>query len=291
LHEASARQALASSDDQVFAVRVNLPGPMVGNKSTMYEVFRKLAIEYGDKEAYCIELLKLLPRPLKEAPVWFDNLTNLWRYEYGVPLDRMPDGMMVVGTHMYLPVSELYCAIRIADRRLSRDQLLVFRDRLADKAKHADALFEMRPVRNLKPGLRASYEVLGLGVGNTTCDWQVRGNLVNVVFDVKNRRRSLVEHLKQLIPDLNKGVSHTHPTAPDPADLFKSVENKLKERCYVLQLQGVWIHSEIKEDEERLKAYFKNALNRRKVHFAILSDWKDDAYVLARTRMIARLLT
>jgi hypothetical protein len=53
------------------------------------------------------------------------------------------------------------------------------------------------------------------------------------------------------IPDLNKGTNHTLPTAPNPADLFKSVENKLKERCYVLQLQGVWIHSDIKEDESK----------------------------------------
>jgi hypothetical protein len=206
----------------------------------MYEAFKKLAIEYGDKEAYAIELLKLLPQSLKEAPVWFDNLTSLWRYEYGLPIDRMPEEMVVVGTNMYLPVSELYCAVRIADKRLSRIQLLEFLERLSDKGKHADALFEMRPVRDINAGLRASYEVSGLGVGNTTCDWQVKGKFINVVFEVKNRSKSLVEHLKQLIPDLNKGASQTLPTAPSPADLFKSVENKLQERCYVLQLQDVW---------------------------------------------------
>ena len=58
----------------------------------------------------------------------------------------------------------------------------------------------------------------------------------------------------------------------------------------MLQLQGVWIHSEIKEDEEKLTAYFRHNLKRKKVHFAILSDWKDDAYVLARNRIIAFLL-
>jgi hypothetical protein len=47
----------------------------------MYEAFKKLAIEYGDKEPYTIELLKLLPQSLPEAPVWFDNLTNVWHYE------------------------------------------------------------------------------------------------------------------------------------------------------------------------------------------------------------------
>jgi len=256
----------------------------------MYEAFRSLAIEYGDKEAYSIELVKLLPQSLKQAPVWLDNLTSLWRYEFGLPIDRMPGGMLVVGTNMYLPASELYSAVRIADKRLGRIQLLAFLERLSDKGKHCDALFEMRPVRDINAGLRASYEVLGLGVGNTTCDWQVKGRLINVVFDVKNRSRSLVEHLKQLIPDLNKGASHTRPTAPNPADLFKSVENKLQERCYLLQLQGVWIHSDIREDEEKLAAYFEKALNRKKVHFAILSDWENDAYILARNRIITSLL-
>jgi hypothetical protein len=61
----------------------------------MYEAFKKLAIEYGDKEVYAIELLKLLPQWLQGAPVWFDNLTNVWRYECGLPIDRMPEEMQV----------------------------------------------------------------------------------------------------------------------------------------------------------------------------------------------------
>jgi hypothetical protein len=263
---------------------------MVGNKSTMYEAFKKLATEYGDKEAHAIELLKLLPEPVKQAPVWFDNLSMLRRYEYGLPIDRMPEDVVVVGTNVYLPVSELYCAVRIADKRLSRAQLLKFLERLSDRAKHSDVLFEMRPVRDINDGLRASYEVPGLGMGNTTCDWQVKGKLINIVFDVKNRRKSLVEHMRQLIPDLNRGASETLPTAPNPADLFKSVEHKFRKRCYVLQLQGVWIRSDIKEDEERLRAYFNNDLNRRKIHFAILSDWENDAYTLARNGIIKHLL-
>jgi hypothetical protein len=263
---------------------------MVGNKTSMYEAFKGLASEYGDTEAYGIELLKLLPQPLKEAPVWFDNLTRLWRYEYGLPIDRMPDDMLVVGTHMYLAVSELYCGVRIADKRLTRVQLLEFLGRLSDKGKHTDVLFEMRPLRDANAALRASYEVSGLGSGNTRCDWQVKGKLINVVFDVKNRSKSLVEHLKQLIPSLNKGLGQILPTAPNPEDLFKSVEGKLKERWYVLQLQGVWIHSEIKEDETKLTAYFNNVVNKNKVHFAVLSDWNNDVYILSRNRIIAYIL-
>jgi hypothetical protein len=272
------------------AVRIELPGSMVGNKTTMYEAFKSLGVEYGDEEAYAIELLKLLPQSLKEASVWFDNLARLWRYEYGLPIDRMPDDMVVIGTHMYLPVAELYCSLRIANKRLTRVQLVEFLERLSDKRKHTDVLFEMRPLKDVKAALSAAYEVSGLGLGNTHCDWQVKGKLINVVFDVKNRSKSLVEHLKQLIPDLNKGTGQILPTAPNPEDLFKSVEHKLSERCYVLQLQGVWIHSEIKEDETKLRTYFNNVLNKKKVHFAVLSDWKNDAYVLSRNRIVTYIL-
>jgi len=272
------------------AVRVQLPRQMVGDRSNMYEAFKNVAVEYGDSGSYAQELINLLPESIRRAPVWFDNLSKIWRYEFGMPLDRLPEDMLVFGTHMYLPVSTLYCALRIADKWLTRAQLIAFLERLADEGKHADVTFEMRPIKELKARLKPMYEISGLGVGNTTCDWQVKGKLLNIIFDVKNRRKSLVDHLTQLIPDLNRGARQSLPTAPNPEDLFRSVEKKLKERCYMLQLQGVWIHSEIKEDEEKLTAYFRDNLNRKKIHFAILSDWEGDACILARNRMITILL-
>jgi hypothetical protein len=256
----------------------------------MYEIFTRFAPDYGDAKAYAVELLNLLPQPVKEAPVWFDKMTKLWRYEYGLPYDRLPELTLISGTNVHLPVDELYSALRIADKRLKRDQLRTFLKRLSDSGKHSDVLFEMRPIRDVSAKLQADYEVSGLGIGNTTCDWQVKGRFINVVFDVKNRTKSFIEHMKQIIPDLNKGVANIQPTAPNPEDLFKSVENKLEERCYFSQLQGVWIHSDIKEDEEKLTLYFKNTLNRKKVHFAILSDWENDAFILARSNIIENAL-
>ncbi len=271
-------------------MKIQLPDAIVGDKSTLYEAFIGLVTKYGDQKAYAIELLKLLPQSVKEAPVWFDKLTNMWRYEYGLPFDRLPQQTMVVGTNVYLPVHELYVAVRIADKLLTRGQLLNFLQRLSDRGKHSDVLFEMRPMRDIKANLRTHYEILGRGIGNTTCDWQVTGTLVNVLFDVKNRNKSFVEHLKQIIPTLNSSATNILPTAPNPEDLFKSVENKLNERCYLAQLQGVWIHSRIKEDEDKLTFYFKNSLNKKKVHFVILSDWQDDAFILARNSIIVKVL-
>jgi hypothetical protein len=259
-----------------------VPAAFVGEISTIYEAFVRLAAEHGDEKTYAVELLKLLPKPVKEARVWFDKLTSVWRYEYGLPFDRLPEKTLLVGTNVHLPAQHLYVAVRIADRKLRREQFLAFLERLTDRAKHADALFEMRPVRDIDANLQANYEVSGLGLGNTTCDWQIKGRTINIVFDVKKRTKPLIEHMKQMIPDLNRGSAGFLPTGPNPEDLFRSVETKLKERSDLRELQGVWIHSDIKEDEEKLPAYFKNTLNKRKVHFAILSDWEDDAFILAR---------
>lgn len=120
----------------------------------MHEAFKNVGIEHGDSHSYAQELANLLPKPISTAPVWFDNLTRLWRYEYGMPLDHLPEDMIVVGTHMYLPVTELYSAVRIADKRLTSTHLIEFLERLSNKAKHADVVFEMRPIKNLKSSLK-----------------------------------------------------------------------------------------------------------------------------------------
>ncbi len=271
-------------------MKARLPDAMVGDKSTMYEAFIRCAAKYDDEKAYAVELLKLLPQPLKEAPVWFDKMTKLWRYEYGLPYDRLPEQTVISGTNVHLPAEELYSAIRIADERLRRDQLLRFLERLSDREKHSDVLFEMRPMKDVKANWQTNYEVSGLGIGNTTLDWQVKGRLINVVFDVKNRTKSFIEYMKRIIPDIKRGAESIRPSPPNPEDLFKSVEDKLKDRCYFSQLQGVWVHLEIQEEEDKLTLYFNKILNRRKVHFAVLSDWKNDAFILARNRIIVSLL-
>jgi hypothetical protein len=90
----------------------------------------------------------------------------------------MPKGTIISGTNVYLPISNLYASVRIANNRLTRDQLLVFLERLSNKEKHCDVLFEMRPINDLKQNLYANYEVAGFGIGNTTCDWQIKGCLL-----------------------------------------------------------------------------------------------------------------
>jgi hypothetical protein len=262
---------------------------MVGEKSTMFEQFKKLAPSYGDEENYAIGLLRFLPKPIKEADVWFDRATEIWRYRFGLPYDWLPDNTIIDGTNTNLPVSELYEALRIADKRFNRAQLIRFRERLSDVDKHQDVILEMRPLKDLGQGFEVEYEVPG--AGPKTIDWRVRRKALNIVLDVKNRTiMSLIKHMKQVIPDLNKGEKGFSVVAPEPADLFKDTEEKFKESPPLKQLQGVWIRTMIQEDRKRLARYFRRELSRRKVHFVILADWKDDAHILARNPIITIVL-
>ena len=271
-------------------MKIQIPKELCGDKSNMHDAFIKCAAEHDDSSDYAIELLKLLPQKLKSALVFFEKLTKLWRYYYGKPFDRMPGNTIISGTNMYFSVLELYKSIRIANKNLTKKQLYEYLDRLSIIEKHYDVLFEMRPMKDVKKTLKATYEISRKGIGNTTCDWQVTYNFTNIIFDVKNRIKSLIKHMEHIIPALNKSTATIQPTAPNPEDLFKSVETKFKERCYLFQLQGVWIHTEIKEHEEKLIDYFKKKLNKKKVHFVIISDWENDAFILARNKLIKFIL-
>lgn len=269
---------------------VLIPGQFFDDKGTMYDAFLFCAHQRGDSDAHAIELLKLLPKPIKSAIVMHDRITDIWRYKYGSPYDRLPDETLVSGTNEFMPVIDLYRALHVADRRLTKVQLIKFIERLKDNSKHLDVVFEMRPLLNVDDGFQAYYEVIGYGPGNTTLDWWVEGRYINIVFDVKNRTKSLINHLRQIIPQLNLGEDYAQPSSPNPSDLFLNVQEKLKEMCFLCQLQGVWIHTDIKEDEVKLREYFDNHLNNKKVHFAVISDWLDDAYILACNHLISNVI-
>lgn len=271
-------------------MRIDIPAELRGGTSRMYDVFLEEGRKLGDTESYAVELLRLLPLPIKQASVWLDRLTNLWRYEFGDPFDQLPGDIIVTGTNVHPPVSELYVSMRIADKRLDRSQLLIFLRRLANPSRHRDVLFEMRPMRDLGLGCRVDYEVSGFGERDTTLDWRVKHPLFSLLLDVKNRSRSLVQHLSEWIPRIGTEEERRKAPAPDPANLFLKVEEKFKESSILRQMQGVWIQTGIKEDKLRLVDHFNSSVDRRKVHFAILSDWGTDTFILARNEPLRVLL-
>ncbi len=271
-------------------IKTIIPQEFVGGKSSLYEQFIRLGGQEGDLESYSVELLKLLPRDLKRTEVWLDKITNLWRYDYGLPYDQLPEDMIVYGTNVSLPVIELYHSIRLADKHLARSQLIDFINRLENKSKHVDVLFEMRPLLNLSRGFSPRFEVSGFGEENTTLDWFIKGKGIKVVFDVKNRVISLIKSLEHTIPSMNEGEKDLYSPPPDPKYLFRSVEKKLDRVSPLRRIQGAWIHTDIKEKEDDLISYFRKKLDKKKIHFVILSDWKADGYILTHNWIIKIIL-
>jgi len=98
----------------------------------------------------------------------------------------------------------------------------------------------------------------------------------SVLLDVKRRTTDFIAQMEEMKDD-----GADAPPDHDPALLFRSVEQKFVGADPDTRLQGVWILTDIKQDEHRLRSAFAD-LDESKVHFAILGDWKPDAYVLAR---------
>lgn len=271
-------------------MKPSVPSEFYDETSDLYTIFLDIAKSIADSRDYVAQLMHLLPQPIKESVVWHDRLTNLWRYEYGLPLDHLPYNMVVPGTIQFPVVKNLYLSIKNAKKYLTDTQLLEYLNRIKNKSKHLETLFEMRPVINLKDSLNAEFEVEGYGIRNKKIDWFVHNRKLKILLDVKYRIKSLLLHLKQIIPRINQGVQSILPRPPDPADLFKSAEGKFKRNPPCKILQGVWIKSYIKEDENILKEYFNNDIDSKKIHFAIISNWKEDAYFLIRKKLHKNIL-
>jgi len=77
-------------------------------------------------------------------------------------------------------------------------------------------------------------------MGNKTNDWFVeptRGR--PVLMDVKNRRRSLIDHMTQILPGIQAGQEMIVPDSPDPSDLFRDTVEKFLQVDRSVCLQGV----------------------------------------------------
>jgi hypothetical protein len=135
----------------------------------------------------------------------------------------------------------------------------------------------MIPVAKVGSNAPVDFEVPGLGVGNRTVDWVIGPQDGRaVLLDVKRRTTDFIKQTERI---------DTAKVAPEPSHdpelLFRSVEQKFLPADPDLQLQGAWIVTDIKQEENQLLQAFAT-LDASKVHFAILGDWKPDVYVLSR---------
>ena len=132
-------------------MKVNMPAQLVGRTSTIVEAFIARGANRGDSRIYATELVRMLPQELKEAAVWQDRLTNLWRYEYGLPYEALPNDTVAVGTNGTSRSTSFTTLSSLGQTTISRgEQSLGFLSRMADRGKHEDVLFEMRPVLKIK---------------------------------------------------------------------------------------------------------------------------------------------
>jgi len=263
---------------------------IVGELGSFSECFGNAAHQKGIDESEANELLELVPADIKHSACFLDRLTGLWRYDFGLPFDGLPGGQIGLGTHMFVPIEYILSVLCTAKRRLNESKLFLFLQRLSEAEKHYDVLAEFMPVIRLPDSVKTEFEVAGYGRGNHTIDWLLYPpNSPRVLLDVKRRVLDLFIMYDdftrgRLVPD-SKMQAPTH----DVNLLFRSLENKFRKCETHDPLQGVWIYTSIKQESTKLRNAFDN-LDSSRIHFAVLGDWKEDVYVIAREELDANLI-
>lgn len=248
---------------------------VVADKSTLLERLFAEGKARGLSREITKAVVSVVPEALIKAGAFLDKMTNLWRYEFGVPYDIAEN--LVWGTHMWVPVKSLFTALFCAHTHISEEKRATYLAQLAIPEKHQDKLVEMIPADKVGFAAKIEFEVAGMGTGNRTVDWVIRSqDERTVLIDVKRRTTDFIRQAEGIGSE-NAAPEPDH----DPALLFRSVEQKFLTAEPDEQLQGAWIVTDIKQDEDQLVRAFI-ALDARKVHFAIFGDWKPDVFVLAR---------
>ncbi|RDE49457.1 MAG: hypothetical protein DVS81_16400 [Candidatus Accumulibacter meliphilus] len=247
---------------------------VVGDRCSLKDQLFQRAKEQGLSAEQANECFASVPSPLIDSGAFLDNLTGLWRYEFGVPFEI--EGTYVWGAHMWVPVDYLHRAIITANDRLSEQARSAYYTRLNEPERHAVTLTEMIPGSKLPTGVPAEFEVSGYGAGNSTVDWVVHTNSRRVLLDVKTRSRDFIEQMAR-----EDGGKEMPEPEHDPALLFRSLDKKFRPENPDELLQGIWIATHIQQSVDALNKAF-GALDPKKVHFAILGDWESDVHLLVR---------
>lgn len=214
------------------------------------------------------------PNDLLTAKCFLCKLTGLWRYEFGLPSTLDKTKKFLWGTPMWPAVNTLLKVVLNAHLKLPQAKLKIYLQRLTDLKKHQDALVEMIPTFRINHPIPTDFEVTGYGAGNKTIDWKI-GPIENrhILLDVKNRNKDLYEMMDR--------ENTEAPPQHDHSLLFRGLEGKFLPTNPDQSLQGAFIFTSIKQESKKLHDAF-NELDSSKIHFAIIGDEKEDAYVLVR---------
>jgi len=260
----------------------------------LFEEFKKIGLSIGDNERNVRKIFDLVPKGIKQSRVLRDLLGSGMLYAFGKPLEISGRDVHCFGGNQNIEVKYLYLALRAAAKHLTVEEIRKFTLKISDIEKHQNYLFEMRPILDLRDGLKVHYESQTNCQGNHDVDWEIEYEEYTILLEVKNRTIDMIHHLEyisEILKKLDNGVapeSISSSVAPNPADLFRSVLDKFQERTSKI-IQGVWVNSGITEDGKMLNDYF-DGLDSKKIQFAIFSGWDDNAYILVKDESFRSIL-
>lgn len=92
---------------KISMTNLRVPSQFYSEVKDLRSAFIKVAKHIDISEDEVSHLWRLLPILLQKAPAFCDRLTGLWRYDFGMPIDRLPEDNIAIGTHMFPPVDRL----------------------------------------------------------------------------------------------------------------------------------------------------------------------------------------
>lgn len=261
--------------------QLRVPQIFIGGVASLPDLLRSFAKGRDFPRDLADQMADIVPAELRASPCFLDRLTGLWRYEFGNPFDGLPDGGLMFGTHMYMLVEQLLDVLLCAKKRLSVEQFNDYLKRIDDPNKHADLVFEFAPIIRLAEDIKTEYEVVGYGEGKTMIDWFISPlDCAPILLEVKNRTKDLWESL--ILSEEGECDAEGNAPAPvhDVSLLFRNLDKKFSPRTSSEILQGAWIGTGIKQEKDELLKAF-SVLDRTKIHFVVLGDFKKDVYILS----------
>lgn len=261
----------------------SVPPEFYDEISTLLVEFQKISERNGGLTVEAEEVFGFLPAALQQAPVYFCKVTDTWRYEFGLPYNRLPNGVVVFGTNQWSSVERLWQGLHAAKALLDKESFLSIAKNLGKQNKHKDFLVELAPLTRVRREVDVAYEVAGFGQGKRTIDWMFRHNQrTPILLEVKFRVSTLIEFLKQVA----EGQTESELSSELPVNykkLFLDVVEKFKPNSPTELLQGAWIEKNVKVNCEAVSQYFAG-LDPQRLHFVIFNDGGAEAAILARRK-------
>lgn len=206
---------------KMFAPEISqIPAELVGGVANLPDLMVAFARLKGIQRPDADRIVSLVPTELNSALCFLDRLTAIWRYIYGRPFTGLPDGKIVLGTHMYHEVDRLFDIISCAQTLLTSQSLSAYLKAISDRAKHEDALVEFAPILRLDLDSCPVVEYETPGAGDNTIDWLIRiPERIDLLLEVKNRAGDLFEGLCRSQSELagrRRRIARTSPRRQSP---------------------------------------------------------------------------